>query len=350
VARRLSTEQIGHDVTENQARIAAEVSTEWSAILGCAPVHPGQDFFESGGSSLDAARLASRLSALYGVAVPLRAIFESPSVIGLVAWLRANQVSAQGRFMLLSADAAAAAQDPLVVFPDEEGDPAELRAFVGGIRRPVLGVRSRGLLGVGTPLLSIQEMTEDWVRAFAVWSQSRTVHLAGVGVGCVFAAAAANALVAEGWAIPGVVLVDPVTLKPTSFDAAVASRIRSLARSLGLVADTEPDSFESLRDALASSGSVISDAVFDEMVVRLRVAAANTVAACTAAPFDGLPRVLMLSRNGTSNFDASPPGAAHHALGAEGNLLESLEAFLAEVEGDPSSSSRPAGREPAATP
>jgi thioesterase domain-containing protein len=184
-------------------------------------------------------------------------------------------------------------------------------------------------------------MTEDWVRMFAVWSPPRTVHLAGVGVGCVFAAATAEALLAEGWTVPAVVLVDPVAVRPTSFDVAIADRVRLLARSLGIAAGAEPDTLESLRDALASSGRNISDAVFDEMAVRLRVAAANTVAACTATPFDSLPHVLVLSRKDVSSFGASPDGAVHRQLGADGNLSECVETFLADIEHDLLSLQRP---------
>lgn len=328
-------------MTEHEARIAAEVSAEWSAILGSAPAHSGQSFFELGGSSLAAARLASRLSALYGVAMPFRAVVEAPSVAGLVAWLRDNQVSGRGRLLALSPGEAA---DPLVVFPDEQGDPAQLRSAISGFQRPVLGVRSRGLQGVGEPLLSLQDMAEDWVRMFAVWSPSRTVYLAGVGVGCAFAAAGAHALAAEGWSIPAVVLVNPVTPAPTSFDAAIADRIRSLARSLGLAAGTEPNPLESLRDALGSAGRNVSDAVFDEMVVRLRVAAANAVAASEGVRYDGLQRLLVLSQEDGRALDASPDWAVKRTLGVDGTIRECVEAWIADVEGDRLSSGRPLGK------
>jgi hypothetical protein len=338
--------QIGHDVTEHDARITAEISAEWTAVLGRAPEHPGQDLFEFGGTSFAAARLASRLSARYGVAVPLQAVIEAPSVTGLAAWLRANQVSPRGRLLPLTAGGDA---DPLVVFSDERGDPAPLRAALGGLRRPVFGVRSKGLAGVGEPLVSLEEMTEDWVRMFAVWSPPTTVHLAGFGVGCVFAAVAADALAAEGWAVPAVVLIDPVTPEATSFDAAIAAGIRTLAassaghRAGSSPTGAEPDTPESLRAALAGSGRNISDTLFDEMMVRLRIAAANTVAAGSAAPVrhERGRHLMVLSRGAVDSFDAGEFGAGEFGAGAfvrtldaDDDLAEPVEAFLADIGAD----------------
>jgi non-ribosomal peptide synthetase component F len=59
------------------------VAAAWCDVLGLSQVGMESNFFEIGGHSLVANQLISRLRAVLGVEVPLRAVFEEPTVAGL---------------------------------------------------------------------------------------------------------------------------------------------------------------------------------------------------------------------------------------------------------------------------
>ncbi|HEX7243233.1 MAG TPA: phosphopantetheine-binding protein, partial [Longimicrobiaceae bacterium] len=76
---------------EDAARVAPRDAVEevvasiWSEVLGTGPVGVHDSFFDLGGHSLRATQVISRMRESLQVEVPLRAIFDDPTVAGLAA-------------------------------------------------------------------------------------------------------------------------------------------------------------------------------------------------------------------------------------------------------------------------
>jgi thioesterase domain-containing protein len=62
----------------------------WGAVLGIDNIGAQSNFFELGGHSLVAVSVAAQLSHLYGTTIPVRTIFEHPTLTELAAFLRRN--------------------------------------------------------------------------------------------------------------------------------------------------------------------------------------------------------------------------------------------------------------------
>ncbi|HEX7182936.1 MAG TPA: amino acid adenylation domain-containing protein [Thermoanaerobaculia bacterium] len=63
----------------------------WSSLLGCDRVAPGDNFFELGGHSLLAAQATWRVRELFGIELPVRVLFESPTLADLARRIDAGR-------------------------------------------------------------------------------------------------------------------------------------------------------------------------------------------------------------------------------------------------------------------
>jgi len=63
------------------------VAQDWCALLGCERIALDDRFFDIGGDSLAAMKAVSRAAEQFGVVVPLRTLYERPTVKSFCAWL-----------------------------------------------------------------------------------------------------------------------------------------------------------------------------------------------------------------------------------------------------------------------
>jgi NAD(P)-dependent dehydrogenase (short-subunit alcohol dehydrogenase family)/acyl carrier protein len=66
-----------------------KLAATWSELLGIEPVGAEDNFFDLGGHSLLATRVLARVQDIFKVRLPMRAIFEAPTVAGLAEHVRA---------------------------------------------------------------------------------------------------------------------------------------------------------------------------------------------------------------------------------------------------------------------
>jgi len=69
----------------------------WSEVLGADEVGVEQNFFELGGHSLLATQVLARIRQVLGVSLPVRQLFETPTVAGLAKWIEAARKGRSGR-------------------------------------------------------------------------------------------------------------------------------------------------------------------------------------------------------------------------------------------------------------
>jgi len=144
----------------------------FAEVLGVEQVGLEADFFDLGGHSLLATRLVSRVRAVFGVELPLQAVFETPTVEGLAARIghspgppldpivrrpREQPLAlsfAQQRLWFLERIEPGAAYLHLPAALDCEGrlDPAALAGSLGEILRRHEGLRTRFVLSGRHPL------------------------------------------------------------------------------------------------------------------------------------------------------------------------------------------------------
>jgi amino acid adenylation domain-containing protein len=85
-------EEAAHATTPTEEILCAV----WSEVLGIEQVGLHSGFFELGGHSLKAAQLASRIAMALGVEIPLRAVFESPTVASMAVQIDELRAAGEG--------------------------------------------------------------------------------------------------------------------------------------------------------------------------------------------------------------------------------------------------------------
>jgi amino acid adenylation domain-containing protein len=187
----------------------------WQEVLGRS-VGLRDNFFESGGHSLLAAKLMHRIGQVVGRPLPLALLLESPTVERLLLVLRQDGWSRH--WSSLVAIQPEGSQPPFFCIHGVGGNVVGFRDLGRhmGPTHPFYGLQARGLDGTQTHLSTIEEMASHYLREIASVQPRGPYFLGGFSFGGLVAYEMSQQLQAQGEEVGLLVLFDtyPGNLKP----------------------------------------------------------------------------------------------------------------------------------------
>ncbi|MFI8826817.1 amino acid adenylation domain-containing protein [Streptomyces sp. NPDC053431] len=209
-----------------RTRTEARLAEIWAAALKYEEVEAvsvQDDFFESGGNSLIAVALITRINREFagedGISLPLQILFECPTVEKLAHRLDGAAATPASRLVRLHADGD---RSPVYCWPGLGGYTMNLRFLAEevGIDRPFYGVQAHGINRGETPYDTIREMAAADVAALRRRQPAGPYTLWGYSFGARVAFESAHLLEAAGEQVEHLFLIAPGSPKVRAESAA----------------------------------------------------------------------------------------------------------------------------------
>ena len=192
----------------------------WEEALGVDDLDIRHDFFQRGGHSLRAVSLSARLAKVFGAQIPVRAIFERPTVEKMAAYLR-QEVTLAPPSSVVPVQSGGTRRPLFCVHPGG----GLVHAFVSlarslGPQQPLYGLQSHGLEEGQSPITTIEEMAALYINDLRAVQPEGPYQLAGLSMGAVVAYEMAQQMTAGGEHVSFLGLLDGTySQKPADFFA-----------------------------------------------------------------------------------------------------------------------------------
>jgi amino acid adenylation domain-containing protein/non-ribosomal peptide synthase protein (TIGR01720 family) len=231
------------------------LATVWAQVLRMEPGRVGRrdDFFALGGHSLLATQVMARLREALGVDVPLRALFEAPTVERLAAWLEGAR-SDDGPARHCVTLQAEGTGTPVFLVHAVGGAVGPYRELARKLGRPLYGLQASGLDGREPPLDTVEALARRYVEAVRAVRPEGPYVLGGWSMGGVVAFEMARELERQGQRVELLVLLDSFAPAEGMSSHApdgtllLAGLAMDLARTAGAEPTLRPELLEGLSD------------------------------------------------------------------------------------------------------
>ena len=156
---RRPTDGVRFRASDPPGTLEEQLATIWRDVLGVWPIHPEDDFFELGGTSLLTVPLFQAIHDRLGRSLPLSTIISAPTVASLASILREQTDDQWSPLVLLKPGTR---QMPLFLAPGLRGEVLGLRPLARALAtdRPVYGLRTQGLVAGDQPHERVEEIAE----------------------------------------------------------------------------------------------------------------------------------------------------------------------------------------------
>ncbi len=180
----------------------------WEDVLGAQNVGIRDDFFVLGGHSLAAVTLTARLTRLYGAKIPVRTLFERPTIERMAEFLR-QEVAVSPPSSVVPVQPRGDRPPFFCVHPGG----GLVHCFVDlashlGVGQPFYALQSRGFEAGQEPLGTIEEMAAVYAAEIRAVQPRGPYHLGGLSMGAAVAYEMARQLLAQCETVSLLALLD----------------------------------------------------------------------------------------------------------------------------------------------